>query len=291
VSSQTGSAVPAATSNAAVGTTTRTILIRIYKAVQSLLSRIGITFAATRHSMMVAKPTSRNNPEMVNLALWRPFAIDDRWRELYKYAQTVSHSEASDNLLKQCRFYSTFQMADYAAGLPAGDVIECGCLHGHSTVAISTLLKEHGFDGEFHVFDSFEGGLSDFLPEDDSFFGLSEVEKRTLVDTFKSSAEFVKSITEQFGFVELHKGWIPDSFAGFERRPLRFVHIDVDMYEPTKAALDFFWDSVVPGGCVIVDDYNYSIFEGANRAVDEFLVGKSPQLVYKVPFGSIVLIK
>jgi hypothetical protein len=286
-------APPAPVSRPAVagGSKVTALLIRIYQAMQSLLGRVGVVFAATRHSVMVAKPTSRNKPEMVNLALWRPFAIDDRWRELYKSAQATSHSEASDNLLKQCRFYSTFQMADYAAGLETGDVIECGCLHGHSAVAISTLLKERGFDGRFHVFDSFEGGLSEFLPEDDSFFSLSDTEKQTLVDTFKSSEDFVRSITDEFGFVELHRGWIPDSFAGFERRPVRFVHIDVDMYEPTKAALEFFWDSVIPGGCVIVDDYNYSIFEGATRAVDEFLVGKSPQLAYKVPFGSIVIIK
>jgi hypothetical protein len=69
------------------------------------------------------------------------------------------------------------------------------------------------------------------------------------------------------------------------------VHIDVDMFEPTKAALEFFWDQVVPGGVIVCDDYNSSIFEGANRAVDEFLDGRSPMLVYRVPMGSIVIVK
>jgi O-methyltransferase len=260
------------------------MLRRPIGATQSLLGRADIYLAVSRRSR-------REDPEVINRALWRPFVVDDRWRALYKSAQLRTHGEKTDNIYRQFRFYSTFQMAAYAAGLPEGDVVECGCWHGHSTVAIATLLTERDFGGEFHVFDSFEGGLSIFGSKDDSLFGLSETEKQFQIDSFRSSYDFVKSVTDEFGFVELHRGWIPESFASFELRPLRFVHIDVDLYEPTTAALEFFWDSVVPGGCVVIDDYNSTMFEGATRALDEFLDGKSPQLVYKVPFGSAYIVK
>ena len=49
------------------------------------------------------------------------------------------------------------QMADYSAKLPAGDMIECGCCNGHSTVAIATILAHRGFAGRFHVFDIVRG--------------------------------------------------------------------------------------------------------------------------------------
>ena len=65
-------------------------------------------------------------------------------------------------------------MADYSAKLPAGDVIECGCCNGHSTVAIATILAQHGFAGRFHVFGSFEGGVSAFTAKYESAFKLSE---------------------------------------------------------------------------------------------------------------------
>ena len=257
----------------------------IYRLLQAVFERAGIYLAISRINR-------RNRPEVVNKAIWKPFLVDDRWRSLYKTTQIATKGTATDNIFRQCRFYSTLQMADYAASLAAGDVIECGCWHGHSTVAIATILAGHGFSGRFHVFDSFEGGLSDFQEKDESYFKLSEQEKRAQVEQFASSLEFVRSQTARFGFVDLHPGWIPQSFASFAARPVKFVHIDVDMYEPTLAALELFWKELVPGGCMVVDDYNHTVFEGATRAVDEFLKTKTPSVFYKVPFcGSCFIIK
>jgi hypothetical protein len=250
----------------------------LYRQLQSALERVNIYFVVSRISR-------RNRPEVINRAIWKPFVVDDRWRELYAVTQAVTKGAPTDNIFRQCRLYSTLQMADYAAQIPQGDAIECGCWHGHSTVAIATLLAARGFSGRFHVFDSFEGGLSEFKEKDESYFELSDSEKQVQIAQFASSFDFVSSVTENFGFVELHRGWIPEVFASFTARPVKFVHIDVDMYEPTKAALEFFWKDLVPGGCIVVDDYNHTVFEGATRAVDEFIETTTPRLFYKVPFG------
>jgi hypothetical protein len=255
-----------------------------YQGVQSAFAACGIHVTASRIS-------ARNKPELINRAIWQPLVVDDKWRALYKSTQAATNGVATDNIFRQCRFYSTFQMAQYAARLPCGDVIECGCWHGHSTLAIATVLAAEKFSGQFHVFDSFEGGLSDFGAKDESSFRLSAQEKRAQVEQFRSDFDFVGAIIAPFGFVELHRGWIPQTFASFVPRPLRFVHVDVDMYEPTKASLEFFWDSVIPGGCIVFDDYNHAVFAGATRAVDEFLASRSPQLFYRVPFGSAYIIK
>lgn len=47
-----------------------------------------------------------------------------------------------------------------------GEFAECGCWKGHSAYIISTILARHGFSKSFHIFDSFEGGLSDKTSED-----------------------------------------------------------------------------------------------------------------------------
>lgn len=260
------------------------LLRQAYQRLQSAFAAFGIHVTASRIS-------ARNKPELINRATWQPLVVDDQWRALYKSTQAATKGTTTDNIFRQCRFYSTFQMAQYAARLPGGDVIECGCWHGHSTLAIATVLAAQGFSGRFHVFDSFEGGLSDFGAKDESRFRLSAREKRAQVEQFRSDFDFVRSVTAPFGFVELHRGWIPQIFTSFAPRPLRFVHVDVDMYEPTKASLEFFWDSVIPGGCIVIDDYNHAVFEGATRAVDEFLASRTPQLFYRVPFGSAYLIK
>jgi O-methyltransferase len=267
-----------------VGSLVQSLLGKAFRAAQSALDARGIHVTLSRIS-------ARNKPELINRAIWRPLVADDQWRSLYKSTQIATNGTATDNIFRQCRFYSTFQLARYAARLPRGDVIECGCWHGHSTLAIATLLAEEKFSGQFHVFDSFEGGLSDFGIKDESSFELTEEEKRAQIQVFRSDFDFVKSLTAKFGFVELHRGWIPQTFESFERSPVRFLHVDVDMYEPTKAALEFFWDSVIPGGCIVIDDYNHAVFEGATRAVDEFLASRTPRLFYSVPFGSAYIIK
>lgn len=255
-----------------------------YRAAQSGFTKFGL-------HVSVSRITTRNQPQLLNRAIWEPLVVDDEWRSLYKSTQAATKGDTTDNLYRQCRFYSTFQLARYAARLPRGDVIECGCWHGHSTLAIARLLAEQNFSGQFHVFDSFEGGLSAFGPNDDSPFSLSEDEKRVQIEQFRSDFDFVRSVTAPFGFVELHRGWIPQIFASFELRPIRFLHVDVDLYEPTKASLEFFWDSLVPGGCVVIDDYKHGVFVGATRAVDEFLSSRTPQLFYSVPMGSAYMIK
>lgn len=237
--------------------------------------------------LSVSRINERSKPEVINRALWKPFQTDDFWTRLYRDTQSLTKGDATDNIYRQCRFYSTFQMASYAANLPVeADFIECGCWHGHSTTAFANILQQHGFKGRFHVFDSFEGGLSEFTEKDESKFKLSAAEKSAMIRTFSSDYDFVRSVTEKFGFVELHRGWIPDIFASFAPRRVKFVHVDVDMYIPTRAALEFFWEQLVPGGCIVVDDYNHGVFEGATRAVDEFMADKKPTLYFKVPFSS-----
>ncbi len=50
---------------------------------------------------------------------------------------------------------------------------------------------------------------------------------------------------------------------------IAMLHIDVDVYEPTKLALELLYNHVVPGGLIVLDDYG--TVEGETRATDEFL--------------------
>lgn len=50
---------------------------------------------------------------------------------------------------------------------------------------------------------------------------------------------------------------------------IALLHLDMDVYEPTRHVLELCWERLVPGGLVVVDDYN--AVPGATRAVDELL--------------------
>ena len=42
-------------------------------------------------------------------------------------------------------------------------------------------------------------------------------------------------------FVKIYKGWIPDRFEEVKDKNFSFVHLDVDLYEPTYESLNYFF--------------------------------------------------
>jgi hypothetical protein len=68
----------------------------------------------------------------------------------------------------------------------------------------------------------------------------------------------------------LYPGLIPTTFAGLESSKIAFAHVDVDLYAPTKAALEFILPRMVEHGIVVIDDYGDPHYPGVATAVDEF---------------------
>jgi len=74
----------------------------------------------------------------------------------------------------------------------------------------------------------------------------------------------------------LRKGWIPQVIHLEETRNYAFVHLDVDLYEPTLTSLQYFFPLLSPGGVIVCDDYGASEFPGASSAFDHFLTTLPP---------------
>lgn len=62
---------------------------------------------------------------------------------------------------------------------------------------------------------------------------------------------------------------------------ISLLHIDVDLYEPTKHILEKLYDRVTVGGIIIIDDYG--AFAGTNKAVDDFF--KDKVKIKKLPYS------
>ncbi len=58
-------------------------------------------------------------------------------------------------------------------------------------------------------------------------------------------------------------------FPYVQIREIAILHIDADLYESVKLCLEKFYDSVQPGGYIVLDDYGD--WEGCRIATDEFL--------------------
>ncbi len=66
------------------------------------------------------------------------------------------------------------------------------------------------------------------------------------------------------------------------------LNLDLDLYEPTRVALEYFVPRMARGGIIVVDEYAVDTFGGETKAVDEYFVqrfGKRPRVI-KFPWHS-----
>jgi hypothetical protein len=104
------------------------------------------------------------------------------------------------------------------------------------------------------------------------------------------SEAIVRQNLGEFSAYEFHKGWIPDRFVDVAEKHFAFVHIDVDLYQPTLDSLKFFYSRMNPGGIILCDDYGFTTCPGATKAVNELLADK-PENMVALPGGGGFLIK
>jgi hypothetical protein len=89
------------------------------------------------------------------------------------------------------------------------------------------------------------------------------------------SFEEINELLDQQGLrknVDIVKGDILVTLEDYlEKNPhlrISLLHIDVDLYEPSKYILEKLYHKVTKGGIIIFDDYG--AFAGTNKAVDDF---------------------
>lgn len=158
---------------------------------------------------------------------------------------------------------------------PGGSWIECGVWFGFTGIIYCEIAKQidPSFDGTgLYLLDSYEG-LSEKCDKDTPATFNFESNAITAVNysnNFICSLEKVTSQFQAYENITLIKGWIPQVFPHVPEKGWSFVHIDVDLYEPTLACLEYFYDRLLPGGIMICDDYLTPWFPGAMKAWDGF---------------------
>ena len=172
----------------------------------------------------------------------------------------------------------------------AGDIVECGVFKGAS---LSRLIKframfENAFSRKVIAFDTFgEFPETSFEPDKkkrDSFIneaGSMSISKESLIALYKEMNLYENIELIEGDILETVPHYISDN----AHLKVALLHIDVDLYEPTKVALETFYSHVVKGGIIILDDYG--AFPGANKAIDDFFAD-SDKIIRKLPYSNAI---
>lgn len=153
-----------------------------------------------------------------------------------------------------------------------GRIAECGCFQGLSSYVMCSRVRarQPGFDGSgYEIYDSFQG-LSEPAAQDMEGLDRSGTtfDKTNMTPgRFAATLEQVRASLSAFPGISYRPGWIPSAFPAEDGARYRFVHVDVDLYQPTRDSFEYFWPRLVPGGVMVCDDYDWP---GAKRALDEF---------------------
>lgn len=171
-------------------------------------------------------------------------------------------------------------------GLP-GAIVECGVFKGVSLIRFATFRhaletaesrKIIGFDafGDFPTNGLTRSDDMEFAATHDEKSGGGGISDRDLTVIFN---------TKGFENFDLVKGNVIETIEPYlSRNPhlrIALLHLDMDVYAPTTAALGYLYERVVPGGIIMIDDYG--TVSGATDAVDQFIDGRG-LIIEKSPY-------
>ncbi len=224
--------------------------------------------------------------------------VGDRdFNDLMQQALTQSSSSIPGIKLVR-RHAATWNLIRYflhARRIP-GAWAECGVYSGASALALclAARAEDPAFDGSgLHLLDSFEG-LSAPV-EEDAIRTAGEDgaarERPPLIpkENLRAPIGIVTRAMREFPGVRIAKGWIAEVFAQLPETTWSFVHLDVDLYEPTLESLEYFVPRLASGGVVVCDDYGALGFPGAARAWDSYFSEPARPFVV-LPTGQSVFI-
>ena len=73
-------------------------------------------------------------------------------------------------------------------------------------------------------------------------------------------------------------------------KQISFIHIDLNSSKSEELAINFFWNKVVEGGIILLDDYAYSGFNDTRKMWDNFAKSKNIRIL-TFPTGQGLIIK
>jgi len=196
------------------------------------------------------------------------------------------------------RFLAHYELYRRISHLP-GSIVDCGVYRGVSLFEWAKFLEIfHGGDRTRRVFgfDNFAGFTSLSEKDGPDYAHANKVEGGWDAGPFYEELKEHVDIFHADSFlprakrIVLVEGDLSETARDFAAKNpglrVSLLHLDVDLYEPTLAALEAFYPLVVRGGMVVFDEYGLTEWAGESRAVEEYF-GRELPAMEKFPFSSL----
>jgi hypothetical protein len=204
------------------------------------------------------------------------FLSDDKFARAYDAGKSTGSWGDMD---LRWRVYVSCWAGQHAMRLP-GDFVECGVNRGGMASAVMEYTNFSQSDKKFYLLDTYCG-----IP-DEMKSSSANVDFR-----YRECYADVCKTFSQVPNVRIIRGAVPSTLAKVESHQIAFLSIDMNSAPPEVAAAQYFWDKIVSGGTIVLDDYCYSEhYRDQKLAFDDFSQRMNTE-VMALPTGQGVIFK
>lgn len=199
------------------------------------------------------------------------FSTEDKLKNFTKY---ISRKTLSRFLVQHELFKKQLQIK--------GSIVECGVHQGgglFSWAKLSSIYEPYNYHREIIGFDTFEGFPTVSKSKDKSKFAFKKNFSEK-VDIENDIIKLLKPFDDERPIknkkkIKLIKGdanfTIPQFIEKNSHILISLLYLDFDIYEPTKTAIEYFFDRIPKGGVIAFDELNNSDWPGETSALLEKL--------------------
>lgn len=165
-----------------------------------------------------------------------------------------------------------------------GDFVECGVNRGAQSLAMMEYINFGEMrDRKFYLVDTYRGLVAEQITEEERRAGRRE-------GTYAECYEVVCQTFARFPNVRIVRGVVPEVLPEVAAEKVCYLSLDMNLAEPEIAAAEFFWERMVSGGVILLDDYGWIGHAAQKRAFDDFAARKNVPLL-SLPTGQGLIMK
>ena len=166
-----------------------------------------------------------------------------------------------------------------------GDFIECGVNLGFLSRVIVNYVGFNNLDKKFFLVDTFAGFPIETMGKEQRQYLSAEV-----TSEYKECYDEVQATFREFPGVVLVRGKVPDALSQVKTDKIAFVSLDMNNADAEIAAAEHFWDKMVSGAVIVLDDYGHPSAFFHRKKFDGFCAKRNVK-VLALPNGQGLIFK
>ena len=165
-----------------------------------------------------------------------------------------------------------------------GDFVECGVFRGGLSMAVATYTDLGKSNRQMYLLDTYTGLSEKYSSE----------QERSVEYHMRKYDDIADEVRKRFSIfpnVHIVQGAVPDTLEQVPSKKISYLSLDMNSAIPEIAAAEYFWDRLVPGAVVVLDDYAYGLDHKAQKAAFDTFAAERGVSVLSMPTGQGLIFK